>query len=346
MIDVYSVKQAARIFDLTESRLRYWAQTGFVNPSVRKGGRMFYTFGDLINLRAAKDLLEAGLSMQKARKNLAALRALLPDIAHPASAMRILSDGETVARADEVVFDPLSGQVIMDFTVDALSSQIAEVMALPTSETGTERPAREPAQQAGPESLEDPGSQPAAKGENHEDGAAAKPMSAAPLIAIEDEPTEAYKPSGPYGWFMAGCDAEDRSDLSAAEEAYRKALELQPTLAAAHTNLGNLLYRRGDAIAARAAYERAIELEPNQPEARFNLGNVLEDIGETDLAIAEMRRVCWAHPEFADAHYNLGLLLARSGGVTQARKHLEMYLELDEESDWSQHARTFLTALG
>ena len=50
-------------------------------------------------------------------------------------------------------------------------------------------------------------------------------------------------------------------------------------------------------------------------------------------------------PEFADAHYNLGLALARVGGASQARRHLERYLELDTGSEWAGRAREFLTQL-
>ena len=93
---------------------------------------------------------------------------------------------------------------------------------------------------------------------------------------------------------------------------------------------------------ARAFYERALDHDPSQAEARYNLANLLEDIGETELAISELRRVCAACPEFADAHYNLGLMLARVGGTTQAKQCLERYLELDGNSDWAGHARSYL----
>ena len=116
-------------------------------------------------------------------------------------------------------------------------------------------------------------------------------------------------------------------------------------MAAALTNLGNLVYRQGELHEAKSLYERALEHDPSQPEARYNLANLLEDIGETELAISELRRVCTAAPEFADAHYNLGIMLAQVGGIAQARRCLERYLELDSASDWAQHARTFLDQL-
>jgi Flp pilus assembly protein TadD len=145
-----------------------------------------------------------------------------------------------------------------------------------------------------------------------------------------------------YQTFLEGCRAEDAGDASLAELCYRRALELEPSLAAALTNLGNLCYARGETAAARRAYEHALELEPDQPEARYNLANLLDDAGDTDLAVAELRAVCSRHPSFADAHYNLGLLLYRLGGVAQARHHLGQYLAIDPTSDWASRARSLI----
>ena len=299
MTELYSIKDAARIFALQESRLRYWLQTGFVAPSVRRNGRLFYTFQDLINVKTAIELLDAGLSMQRVRKNLTALQKALPKGAQAMSQLRICSDGDTVVAVDDdVVYEPDTGQVVMAFEVASLSTQVAEVLALP-----------------------------------------------APKVAADSAPTAARKPASAYRCFLDGCAADDAGDIDLAQSFYERALALEPSLAAALTNLGTLRYQRGDVSGARAAFESALDYEPSQPEARFNLGNLLEDLGETDHAIAELRRVTTSAPEFADAHYNLGLILARVGGVAQAQKHLERYLEIDSDSEWAEHSREFLAAL-
>ena len=129
MTELYSVRDVAKLFAVQESRLRYWMQTGFVGPTVRKGGRFYYTFRDLCAVKAAKDLLAAGLSAQKVRKNLEALRRTLPGDVHPALRMRICSDGESlVALADDVAFVPATGQVVMAFNLPSLGGQIAELL--------------------------------------------------------------------------------------------------------------------------------------------------------------------------------------------------------------------------
>lgn len=307
MIELYSIRDVSKILAVQESRLRYWMQVGYVGPTVRKGGRFYFTFCDLVAVKAAKDLLEAGLTLQRARKNVDALRRALPETTHPTSKLRICCDGETiVALADDVAFEPIGGQVVMAFNVPTFGEHVQRTLAMPRVA---------PVEVA------------------NEDNA--------PGETIVDT-TEANGGTTAYRCFVEACAAEDRGDSQTAEHLFRQALELEPNMAAALTNLGNLVYRGGEFAEARSLYERALEHDPSQPEARYNLANVLEDMGEVELAIGELRRVCVTAPEFADAHYNLGIMLAAVGGAAQARTHLERYLELDGASEWAFHARTFL----
>lgn len=291
----FSVKDVARLFDVQEARLRYWAQTGFVGPSVRKQGRFFYTFEDLIGVKVAKELLDGGLSLQTVRKNLDALRAALPHVDRPLSRLRVVCDGDcVVVVGDEAPFEPKTGQLVMSFAVAALHERVSKVLALP------------------------------------EPGAAA-PAPAAPA-----------PPASAYAAFLEGVAAQDAGEAARAEALYRRALAADDKLAAAWTNLGGLLERRGARGEAREAWERALALDPEQPEARYNLANLLADLGEAELAVAEYRRVVAGCPEFADAHFNLALAFRRAGEPERARWHLERYLELDPESEWASRARALL----
>lgn len=302
MIELYSIRDVSRILAVQESRLRYWTQTGFVGPTVRKGGRFYYTFTDLVAVKAAKDLLATGMPLQRVRKNVEALKQALPSDTHPMTKLRVCCDGETiVALADDIAFQPIGGQVVMAFNVPSFGEHVLATLAMPRVE-------------------------------------------AVPAL-VEDNPTEANSGTTAYRHFVEACAAEDRGESQTAEHLFRLAVELEPNMAAALTNLGNLVYRQGELPEARSLYERALEHDPQQPEARYNLANLLEDLGETELAIAELRRVCSAAPEFADAHYNLGIMLAQVGGTTQAKECLERYLALDGGSDWARHARTFLAQI-
>jgi len=291
--DLYSVQDAAQLFGLGEARLRYWAQTGFVGPSVRQKGRFFYTFQDLISLKTAVSLVDQGVTMQRVRKNLDALRRRLPEIDRPLAQLRICSDGdELVVLADDAVFQPMSGQLVMSFAVEQLRARLAEIAPLPTAPvTTTPSPANDPV------------------------------------------------PETAYGCFQAGVAALDGGDDLRAEKLFRRALALDGALAAAWTNIGNVLERRGDRGAARDAYEQALAVDPDQPEALYNLANLHADLGDLDVAIAEYRRVLRLGNPPTDVHYNLGLALLRAGQRTEGRAALRRYLELDPDSEWAARAR-------
>ena len=62
--DLYSLRDAAKLFHLPESRLRYWERQGFIVRSCELSGRRYYTFQDLIGIRAARELLDEGVSLR------------------------------------------------------------------------------------------------------------------------------------------------------------------------------------------------------------------------------------------------------------------------------------------
>ncbi len=376
MNQIYSMQQVASLFGLEVSRLRYWAQSGFINPSIRRRGRCYYTFPDLVALRTAQNLLGSGLTMGKVRRNLAALRALGHELMRPGQQVHIYSDGETVVAIDmqhteEHHVNPVSlgNRVIMSLSVDTLAEHLEEFeRERARARQAAELPA--PANDGGDAAAADdetrvpsaavPDCHAHASDDNPHLPAAmmiadteptALPNGSVPIDAVEvvdvaDDLTEVCPaPPSAFECFTEGCAAEDRGDSEEAERLYRQALDQQETLAGAHTNLGNLLYRRGDLPAARDAYQAALTYEPDQAEARYNLGNLLDDLGEIERAISELRRVCWTHPDFPDAHYNLALILARIGSITQASKHFSRYLAIDGESDWAEHARAYLQSV-
>jgi tetratricopeptide (TPR) repeat protein len=276
MKPTYSSKDVASIVGISESRVRYWAQTGVVGPSEKVSGRALYSFQDLVGVKAAKELLDGGLTLQRARKNLEALRTQLGEN-RPLANVRVRSDGERVVVTDDgASFEPLTGQLVMDFALDELQGQLAELA------TATPPPAAIPSTRA----------------------------------------------ESAWAWFLEGGQCEERGDDDRALIAYSKALDGDPALAAAHTNLGNLHHRRGERGEARASYQRALALDPEQPEARYNLGNLLDELGEPAAARVEWHRVAAACPEFADAHYNLAVAAARDGDSDAARLHLRRYLSL------------------
>ena len=309
MIDLYSVRDASRIFGQKESRLRYWIQSGFLWPSVRRGGQYFYTFDDLITIRTAVELLDSGISVQKVRHALKELRSELPEGVSPGAKLRICSDGNrVVVMKDDIAYEAQSKQLVMAFALSSINTQIAEILPI----RGKEHPASE---QATPQ-----------------------PIDAALEQTLRQELPSAYQ------LFLHARDAEEENDDELAERYLRQCIALEDSMAAAHTNLGNLLHKQGRIEEAKERYDAALLHDPEQPEARYNLANLFEELGNREMAITELRQVCTRSPDFADAHYNLAVLLSEIGGEAQAQQHLSHYLTLDPEGAWADQAREFLSA--
>jgi tetratricopeptide (TPR) repeat protein len=131
-------------------------------------------------------------------------------------------------------------------------------------------------------------------------------------------------------WYELGCELELTSNQQA-QEAYEKALELDPKHVDSHLNLGRLLHEDGAPAAAEKHYRAAIKLDPAHDIAWFNLGVALEDLGKLTEAIEAYRRALQLDPNNADAHFNLSGILERRGDKQAALRHLKAYRKLTNE---------------
>jgi len=70
-IDGYSAHRTAEIVGITYRQLDYWARTDLIRPSLAdargSGTRRRYSYRDLLQLRAIKALLDAGIRLQLIR---------------------------------------------------------------------------------------------------------------------------------------------------------------------------------------------------------------------------------------------------------------------------------------
>ena len=83
---------------------------------------------------------------------------------------------------------------------------------------------------------------------------------------------------------------EDPATFDEAEALYREAIELDPQLAIAYTNLGNIRFRRGDDRRAETLYMTALAIDDRQPEAHYNLGYVMLERGDASARPITSRR--------------------------------------------------------
>jgi len=147
-------------------------------------------------------------------------------------------------------------------------------------------------------------------------------------------------PLSALAWFERGCQFDAANGtLPQAIEAYRHALELDPSLTDAHCNLGTAHYNRGEREAARLAYEAALQQHGTHREANFNLANLLEEAGRPEAAIHHYKRAVATDPCFSDAHLNLALLYEKIGIPRRGREHWRRYLQLAPDGTWAEVAR-------
>ncbi len=110
--DLFRTRDVVEILGISRRQLQYWSQTDLIVPSARTpGGHGRYTFEDLVALKAAKRLIDAGVSVQRIRKSIRALRGILPNVRRPLAELTLVATGDVVlAFRDGTAFDAVSGQ--------------------------------------------------------------------------------------------------------------------------------------------------------------------------------------------------------------------------------------------
>jgi tetratricopeptide (TPR) repeat protein len=260
LADLYSANDVARLFGVQASRLRYWDRTGFLSPSGQRGRRRFYTFQDLISLRAAKALIDRGVPLQRVRKTLDSLRAMLPRVTRPLNELRVQADGAgVVVRDARGTFDPQTGQAILDFEVSALRDDVVRTLqrhgAIDQNRKGAYELYLEGCRLDEDETTFERAEDLYRK-----------------AIALDATLANAYTNLGNVR-FRRGFPEE-------AETLYRKALSIDEEQPEAYYNLGFLQYERGEATAAVSCFERAVGIDPAFADAHFNLAMALEEVGD------------------------------------------------------------------
>lgn len=287
LTDLFTQGEIARLLGLSPSRLRTLDKTGIVCPSGRRRGRRAYTFGDLIQLRAAEALLNRRVRLRDVNRAVSALKKTLPRVTRPLAELRIVSDGRSiVVRTQDGDFEPLSGQMLLDFEVKELRDDVVRVL----------RPSagRERARTA-------------------------------------------------YELYLRASELDEEPDTMAeAEVLYRRAIELDPWLTIAYTNLGNICFRRQDVARAEELYRQALRIDQHQPEAQYNLGYVILERGKAEESIPLFQGAIAADPSFADAYFNLAMAYEQVGEANKARPYWARYVELEPSGTWTEIAKRHL----
>ncbi|HLI14851.1 MAG TPA: MerR family transcriptional regulator [Acidimicrobiales bacterium] len=147
----YRGPQVCKIVGITYRQLDYWARTGLLRPSLAdargSGTQRRYSFRDVVELKVIKQLLDAGVKLQQARRAVACLRDAGEDIA---SANLVLAgEGYVLARTGEEIVDLLRGRqgvlniVPLGGLVDEVEAAIRRIGDAAVAGAGTDALAQE-----------------------------------------------------------------------------------------------------------------------------------------------------------------------------------------------------------
>jgi DNA-binding transcriptional MerR regulator len=110
--DGFRGPQVCALIGITYRQLDYWARTGLLRPSIAdargSGTQRLYSYTDVVELKVIKQLLDAGISLQRARRAVECLRdGLGGDLA--SSNLVLVGTGSVLAHTHGEVVDLLKG---------------------------------------------------------------------------------------------------------------------------------------------------------------------------------------------------------------------------------------------
>jgi tetratricopeptide (TPR) repeat protein len=118
-----------------------------------------------------------------------------------------------------------------------------------------------------------------------------------------------------------------------AEAEFKAALKTNPYDALSWRQLAGIRNAKGDFKAAEEAYRKALALQPNDAEAKTGLAIVLISTNRTDQAVSLLESALKDDPTNMTAHYRLSGLYRRAGRTADAEREMEAFRHYQEVKD-------------
>lgn len=172
--------------------------------------------------------------------------------------------------------------------------------------------------------------------------------------------------------YNAGAQLANSGDVAGAIAKIEEAVALKPSLTAGHMALAKLYVRAEQWQKAIDAANKVLEISPDEPDmfivlarsyeetgnaakakefaakapanpsALFNEAAKLLNAGKDAEAEPLLKRAIGADPKFAKAHYELAMIYVRLGNSSEAKSHLQTYLELEPTGEDAALAKEML----
>lgn len=258
----YSARQAAQLIGLPESAVRSLARAGVVGTGEVP---LRIQFRDLAALRTVKSLVDRGIPLGRARREIVALHRRLPPGRTLAQVALEVRDGRVRVRGEQDCREQLELPLVEAPVVELA---VGEVHAIPVR-----REAQAP--------------QPALPHTADEWFERALALEDADVTAAIDAYRRCLRlrPDSTEAWINLGRLFAENADSDSASECFGTALKLDPNDATALYNLGVVAQDAGREQDAIYLYGRALDLDPDLAEAHYNLATIFDQRGESQQAI-------------------------------------------------------------
>ena len=127
-------------------------------------------------------------------------------------------------------------------------------------------------------------------------------------------------------------------DFAAAEQGFRRAIELKPGYATAHQWYSEMLAFLGRHTEAIAEIRKALELDPLSAVMHHQAGQTYQQARQYDQAIVEYQNAVALLPEFVAPKMFMSFAFRRSGRLTDAAKAMNAAFPHDEQ--WTSELAT------
>ena len=134
-------------------------------------------------------------------------------------------------------------------------------------------------------------------------------------------------------------------DAVASEKSLKRALALNPSYATAHQRYAWVLLGSGRLDEAISEMRRAQQLDPVSLTINAALGSMYNFARRYDEAVHQLQRTVMMDPNFSLARYNLGLAYAHKGMYEEATAEFQRSKELDPDSTDAMEALGYVYAV-